>query len=254
MRVAALQTNILWEDPRGNFARLEAWIAAAASAGARLAVMPEMFACGFTMEAARVSEPPGGPTTEFLLGQARRHGLWLAGSLPEQPAGAERPFNTLVVAGPGGELVRYRKLHPFTAAGEHLHYGAGVERVVTNIEGVRFGLFVCYDLRFANQLWDLAPEVDAYLVVANWPEARRHHWTALLTARAIENQAYVVGVNRVGDGGSLHYTGDSRIVSPLGEILASAAQGETMLLAEIDPGEVARVRAALPFLKDRRSS
>lgn len=253
MRVAALQTDILWEDRAGNFARLERWIAAAAACGARLVALPEMFACGFTMRADRVAEPPLGPTTEFLLTQAARHDLWIAGSLPEQPPEADRPFNTLLLAGPKGEITRYRKIHPFTAAGEHEHYGAGEQHTVVDVEGVRFGLFVCYDLRFADELWSLAPRVDAFLVVANWPEARRHHWTTLLAARAIENQAYVVGVNRVGEGGSLRYTGDSRIVSPSGEILAAAAENETLLLAEVDPGEVARVRAALPFLRDRRA-
>ncbi len=252
MRVAALQTDILWEDPEGNFRRLDPWLAVAAAAGARLAVLPEMFACGFTMRSERVAEPPEGTSTAFLRQKAAEHGLWVAGSLPEQPDGAPRPYNTLVVAGPGGELTRYRKIHPFTYAGEHESYGAGSERTVVEIEGVRFGLFVCYDLRFADELWALAPEVDAYLVVANWPEARRRHWTALLTARAIENQAYVVGVNRVGEGGTLTYVGDSRIVSPLGELLATAAGGETMLLAEIDPTVVAAVREKLPFLRDRR--
>jgi predicted amidohydrolase len=204
------------------------------------------------MHTERVAEPPDGPTARFLAEQAARHCLWLAGSFPELPAGAAKPHNTLLVAGPGGEQVRYHKIHPFTYAGEDRHYQAGEERVTVTIEGLRLGLFVCYDLRFADEQWALAPEVDAYLVVANWPESRRGHWQALLTARAIENQAYVVGVNRVGKGGSLSYTGDSRIVSPNGEVLASAAEGETMLLADLDPAEVARVRAALPFLPDRR--
>ncbi len=252
MRVAALQTDILWEDPAGNFRRLEPWLADAAAAGARLAVLPEMFACGFTMHAERVAEAPEGPSTLFLRRQAEKHGLWVAGSLPEQPPGAARPYNTLVVAGPGGEIARYRKIHPFTYAGEHQSYLAGSEHATVEIEGVRCGLFVCYDLRFADEFWALAPGVDAYLVVANWPDTRRHHWTALLAARAIENQAYVVGVNRVGEGGALTYAGDSRVVSPMGELLATAAGGETMLLAEIDPAAVAEAREKLPFLRDRR--
>ena len=123
-----------------------------------------------------------------------------------------------------------------------------------SIAGFRFGLFICYDLRFADEFWALAPEVDAYLVVANWPETRRQHWKSLLAARAIENQAYVVGVNRVGEGGSLRYTGDSAILDPMGEVLAGAAGQETMLLADLDAAEVARVRATLPFLKDRRKA
>jgi predicted amidohydrolase len=258
MRVAALQTEIEWEDPRATFRRIVPWLEAAASAGARLVALPEMFACGFSMAAEAIAEPPGGPTTEFLTTHAERLGVWLAGSLPERPAGARRPSNTLVLAGPHGELHRYRKIHPFSFAGEHEHYEAGSERVVVEVEGVRLGLFVCYDLRFADEFWALAPEVDAYLVVANWPDTRRHHWTSLLVARAIENQAYVIGVNRVGTGGlsntgsKLRYTGDSRIVDPMGEVLAAGSTVETMLVAEVDPAVVADVRARLPFLADRR--
>lgn len=252
MRVAALQTDILWENRAGNFERLLPWLEAAAAAGARLVALPEMFACGFSMATERIAEPEGGPSSRFLVEQARRLGLWLAGSVPERPVPGERPFNTLVVAGPGGECVRYRKIHPFTYAGEHEHYQAGTAGVTLAIEGVRFALFICYDLRFANELWPLAGDTDAYLVVANWPETRRHHWRTLIEARAIENQAYVVGVNRVGEGGGLRYSGDSRIVDPLGEVLASAAGDETLLLAEIDPARVAETRRKLPFLQDRR--
>lgn len=255
MRVAALQLDLAWEDREANFERVDRWLPAATAAGARLLVLPEMFPCGFTMESHAVGEPFGGPSARFLVDRAKEHGVWLAGSIPERAEGAARdarPFNTLLVAAPDGTTHRYRKIHPFAHAGEHEHYGAGDARVVVTIDGVRCGLFVCYDLRFANDFWALAPEVDAYLVVANWPEARRRHWTTLLDARAIENQAYVVGVNRVGEGGGLRYAGDSRIVDPLGRALATASEGETMLVADLDPREVARVRAELPFLPDRR--
>jgi predicted amidohydrolase len=112
--------------------------------------------------------------------------------------------------------------------------------------------FVCYDLRFADAMWPIAMETDVYLVVASWPQARRAHWRALVQARAIENQAYVVGVNRVGSGGGLDYSGDSCVVDPLGEVLVSAASVETVLTIDVDPAVVAKVRADLPFLPDRR--
>ncbi|RMH17882.1 MAG: carbon-nitrogen family hydrolase [Acidobacteria bacterium] len=252
MRVAALQSDVVWEDPEANFARLERWIALAAEAGARLLALPEMFACGFSMAAERVAEPEDGPSSRFLVEQARRHRLWLAGSLPEHAAGAARPANALLLAGPGGERHRYRKIHPFTYAGEDRAYQAGDEHVTVDVEGLRLTLFICYDLRFADEFWVTAPGTDAYLVVANWPEPRREHWTALLRARAIENQAYVVGVNRVGEGGGLRYAGDSRIIDPMGRVLAAGAEQETLLLADLDPAEVAKVRRELPFLADRR--
>lgn len=252
MKIAALQLDIAWEDPAANFARARPHVAAAAAAGARLVVLPEMFACGFSMATERIREPEDGPSAGFLAEQARQHGLWICGSVPELPAGAERPYNTLILADPRGRLTRYRKIHPFTFAREHEHYAAGSERVTVDIEGLRCSLFVCYDLRFADEFWALAGQTDAYVVVANWPERRRRHWTTLLQARAIENQAYVVGVNRVGHGNGLDYSGDSMIVDPWGERLATAAGAETLLLADLRPEVVRDAREKFPVLKDRR--
>ena len=252
MKIAAIQSDIAWEDPAANFQRLAPQVASAAASGARLVILPEMYACGFSMATARIEEPVGGPSTTFLQDQARAHGLWICGSLPERREGTARPANTLVLAGPTGELHRYRKIHPFTFADEHLHYGAGDQLVTVDVEGVRCTLFVCYDLRFADEFWVTATATDAYVVVANWPARRRHHWTTLARARAIENQAYVVGVNRVGEGGGIAYSGDSRIIDPWGEVVASAAGQETLLLAEIDPSVVADARERFPVLRDRR--
>lgn len=252
MRVAGLQLDIAWEDPQANYARIRPWLHTARAAGARLVVLPEMFPCGFSMAPERVAEAPGGPSSAFLLEEAARHGFFVAGSLPERPSGAVRPFNTLLLAGPDGSLTRYAKIHPFTFAGEDQHYAAGDRHVTVTVEGVRLTLFVCYDLRFADEFWATANVTDAYLVVANWPERRRHHWTTLLHARAIENQAYVVGINRVGEGDGLVYQGDSRVVDPWGEAIATAAGRETLLLADLDPAVVAHARQSFPVLHDRR--
>lgn len=252
MKIAAIQSDIAWEDPEANFTRLRPWVAAAAAAGAKLVVLPEMFACGFSMTTATIAEPPGGPSTRFLEHQARQHDLWICGSVPEVPLGEAKPYNTLVLASPHGQVVRYRKIHPFSFAKEHEHYGAGTDHITVDVEGLRCSLFVCYDLRFADEFWGRAEQTDAYVVVANWPERRRHHWTTLLQARAIENQAYVVGVNRVGHGNGLDYSGDSRIVDPWGEVLAAAAGGETMVLADVRPEVVRDARERFPVLKDRR--
>jgi predicted amidohydrolase len=250
--VAGLQVSIAWEDPSANFARLRPWIARAAAAGARLTALPEMYSTGFSMKVDRIAEAPDGPSTTFLVEQAREHHMWIAGSVPVRFEAGQRPSNTLVLAGPLGELVRYRKIHPFTFAKEHEHYAAGGEHVVVELEGVRLALFVCYDLRFADEFWALAERTDAYLVVANWPERRRHHWQTLLQARAIENQAYVIGVNRVGEGNGLVYTGDSRIYDPWGEQLSGASSDESLLLADVDPARVRTARETFPFLRDRR--
>lgn len=252
MKVAGLQLDIAWENPQANYERIRPWAQAAAKAGARLLVLPEMFAHGFTMNTTEFHEPVDGPSSRFLQDLARDHGMWVCGSLPERPEGADRPYNTLVLSAPDGALTKYRKIHPFTCAGEHEHYREGADFVSVDIEGVRTTLFVCYDLRFADEFWANATQTDLYLVVANWPERRRHHWTTLLRARAIENQAYVAGVNRVGEGSGLNYAGDSQIIDPWGEILASAAGNETLLLSEVDPAVVADARRRFPFLTDRR--
>lgn len=254
MKVAAVQHDVCWEDPPATFARLRPQVAAAAGAGARLVVLTEMFGCGFSMDADRVAEPPDGPSTTFLVEQAGQLGVWVCGSVPLRDRPGELPANVFTLAGPGGELHRYAKVHPFSYSGEHERYRAGTELVTVEVEGLRVTPFVCYDLRFADEFWQQAGVTDCYVVVANWPEQRRAHWQALLTARAIENQAYVVGVNRVGvDGNGLTYAGDSRIIDPLGEVLAAGARTEALLVADVDAAVVAATRDRFRFLPDRRS-
>ena len=253
MRIAALQHDIVWEDRDANFARLAPQIARAVGAGAELVLLTETFSTGFSMTPG-IGEPEGGPSSRFLAERAAEHGVWVAGSCPEIAADGELPYNSLVLAGPDGTVHRYRKLHPFTHAGEHERFRAGEKPTTLEIGGLRITPFICYDLRFANVFWEAAERTDVYLVTANWPATRRHHWTTLLQARAIENQAYVVGCNRVGPAGDgTEHAGDSRIVSPMGELLATAAVGETIVLADVDPAEVAATRARLQFLPDRRA-
>lgn len=252
MRVAAVQHDIHWEDREATLRHLAPQVAAAAATGARLVVLTEMFPTGFSMRTHRTAEEEDGPSTRWLREQAERHDVWLAGSVAQQVEGDERAANTCLLVGPDGSVHRYRKIHPFTYAGEHERFVAGDRFVTVDLEGVRVTLFVCYDLRFADEFWATAADTDCYLVVANWPAARRRHWQVLLEARAIENQAYVVGVNRVGSGGDLEYAGDSRIIDPMGQVLAAGSVGETILIGEVDPQEVARTRERFPFLQDRR--
>lgn len=253
MRIAAVQHDIAWEDRDATLARLAPMVAAAAESGARLVSLTEMFPTGFSMRTDRTAEEPDGPATTWMVETAARHDVWLAGSVAEHTPGHDRPTNSLRLVSPDGHIRRYPKIHPFSYAGEDEHFSAGSEVVTVEVEGVRITPFVCYDLRFANVFWGAASDTDAYLVVANWPDARRAHWRALLDARAIENQAYVVGVNRVGTTGGqrLSYAGDSRVVGPTGEVLATAAQIETTLIADLDPAEVTATRDAFPFLRDR---
>ena len=253
MRFAVVQHDIVWEDRTANFARLAPLVARAAGAGAEFVLLSETFSTGFSMTPG-MGEPEGGPSAQFLQERAAEHGVWVAGSCPEVAPDGDLPYNSFVLAGPDGTVHRYRKLHPFTHAGEHERFKAGEKPVTVEIGGVRVTPFVCYDLRFADVFWSAALDTDVYLVTANWPAARRLHWQTLLQARAIENQAYVVGCNRVGTAGDgTEHTGDSRIVSPMGELLATAAGVETVLVADVDPAEVAATRQRLQFIADRRA-
>jgi len=256
MRIAAVQHDIVWNDRDANFARLAPMVAAAAAGGARLVLLSETFSTGFAVDNPKLGEPEGGPSSQFLVAQAAQHGVWVCGSCPEIPADSDkadqRPANSFVLAGPDGTVHRYHKIHPFTFGGETDHFRPGSKLIQVEIEGVRVSPLVCYDLRFADEFWQLALTTDVYLVPANWPESRRTHWMSLLQARAIENQAYVVGCNRVGEGGGLKYVGDSRIVDPLGELLATGSQAETILFADIEPATVAATRDRFRFLQDRR--
>jgi predicted amidohydrolase len=252
MRIAAVQHDIVWEDRDANFARLAPQVARGAGAGAELVLLTETFSTGFSMTPG-IGEPEGGPSAQFLAGQAAEHGIWVGGTCPEIADEETLPYNSFVLAGPDGTTHRYRKLHPFTHAGEHERFKAGEKPLTVEIAGLRVTPFVCYDLRFADVFWNAAPGTDLYLVPANWPSPRRLHWQTLLQARAIENQAYVVGCNRVGTAGDgTTHVGDSRIVDPTGELLATGAGGETILLADVDPAVVAQTRERFRFLPDRR--
>jgi predicted amidohydrolase len=252
VRVALVQHDIVWEDRDATLNHLHPLIKRAASEGARLVVLTELFAVGFTMQTKKVAEPAEGPTTRWMRDQAAEHDIWLCGSVPEVNAGDDRPSNQLVLVAPDGATHRYAKVHRFASAGEDDHYAAGTGEITVDVDSLRVTPFVCYDLRFGDRFWARAADSDCYVVVASWPAARRTHWRALLVARAIENQAYVVGCNRVGIGGDVDYVGDSLVVDPFGEVLADGKRGlETVLVADIDPARVATIRAQYPFLRDR---
>lgn len=256
LQVAGVQADLAWQDRDANHAMARTEVGRAAALGARLVVLPEMFPSGFSMDTARVAEAQDGPSAELLVDLAARHDVWTAGTFAcRHDSGL--PTNRFLVAGPDGEVTTYDKVHPFTHGDEADHYVGGTRLRVAEVDGVRLGLAVCYDLRFANLFWTLGPGVDGFLVPANWPCARAAHWRALLVARAIENQAYVLGVNRVGvgrrlGGGDLDYCGDTMLVDPMGATLAAASGQSNLVLGTIDTDEVAQVRDRFRFLPDRR--
>ena len=250
MKIALIQFDIEWEDPAANHRRAGKLLEEAAERGSRVAVLPEMFSTGFSMNTRRIAQPPGGSSEAFLKKTAGALGLWILASIPED--GIPAPRNTALIVSPKGEVTRYSKIHPFTFGEEDLHYAPGERIVTVNIRGTRLTPFICYDLRFPEPFRFAAADTDVFVVMANWPEPRRDHWKTLLRARAIENQAYVVGVNRVGEGGGQMYAGDSAAVSPVGETLAQVSRTESVLVCEIDPEFVAQVRKSFPVLDDRR--
>lgn len=255
MRFAALQHDIEWCERERNFTRLDERIDDAVSRGAEFVLLSETFSTGFAVDDSRFAEPEGGPSSTFLVERAVRHGIWIGGTCPEVSETGDddpRPANTFVVAAPDGATSRYRKIHPFTYGGEDAHVRPGRDLVTVKVGDLRVSLFVCYDLRFADEFWALARDTDVYLVPANWPSSRREHWMALLRARAIENQAWVIGCNRVGEGGGLHYGGDSMIVDPHGEIVALGGDSDETLFADVTAERVAEIRHRFRFLQDRR--
>lgn len=249
-KVRGIQMDLAWEDPPENFRRAEGQIALAAAEGAALVVLPEMFATGFSMRSADMASHADA-TVGFLSGAAARHGVHLVGGFAD-PCPV-LPRNAAGVFGPdGAERVRYHKIHPFSLAREHEHFGGG-DRVCTfEAGGLRVCPLICYDLRFPEIFRAVAGRTDLFVVIANWPEQRRDAWSTLLRARAIENQCFVLGINRIGEGNGLCYTGDSALVGPLGDVRSQAASCAALIGGEVTAEEVADVRRRFSFLADRR--
>lgn len=250
MRVAGLQLDLRWEDPDENLSRALRLADQAVAAGAELLVLPEMFNTGFSMDATKCAAAAAS-TQAALADFARRRAVHLVAGFAE-PA-TPRPANALTLLGPDGrERLHYRKIHPFSLAGEERHYAAGETLSTVTIEGVRVTPVICYDLRFPELFRAAASRTDLFLVIANWPEKRRQAWSTLLAARAIENQCFVLGVNRVGEAVGEPHSGDSALFDPFGGVRASVSQQPAVVLGEVDAGDVARVRERFPFLRDRR--
>ncbi|MHA3701695.1 nitrilase-related carbon-nitrogen hydrolase [Jatrophihabitans sp. YIM 134969] len=260
--MAAVQHDIVWEDPKATTTALADPVAQAAGGGARLVVLSEMFATGFSMAPERIAEPEDGFIATWMREQAAANRCWVLGSIAQTASGGnvghDKPANVAVLAGPDGEVHRYAKIHPFSYGGEDEHYRAGDRTLTVDVEGTRVSVFVCYDLRFPDVFYAVADQTDLYVVPANWPAVRQEPWRALLRARAIENMAYVVGVNRVGTAPGakrdVAYGGASVIVDPVGTRLVEARDVATTLVAEVDPAVVAAARERFGFLADRTTA
>ena len=253
MDVCAIQYDIAWEDKAANFARVRALLAGADPAPGGLIVLPEMFATGFSMNVAAICEGRERAAEGALAEFAAERGCAVLGGVVTRAADG-RGRNQAVLVGPDGrELARYTKMHPFSFAGETAHYAPGERPVVVEWGGAKLAPFVCYDLRFPEVFRSVtASGAEVLAVIANWPASRREHWRTLLRARAIENQAYVVGVNRIGADPNVAYSGDSLIVGPRGEVLADAGTGQCTVCTRLDLGGLRAYRKEFPALKDMK--
>jgi predicted amidohydrolase len=250
MRVHIVQTDTVWHDRAANHAKAAALIEAAQPSPGDLVVLPEMFAVGFTMDVASAAD--GADETEHFLGDlARRYRVTVVGGNVIHPDAHGR--NVAEIFAADHKLARYAKIHPFGYAGETRHYAGGEGVALFPLGDFTASAFVCYDLRF--------PEVfraatlggaEVLVVIANWPAARAAHWAALLTARAIENQAYVIGCNRVGSDPNVPYAGGSVVIDPRGKIVADGGDAEGVVTATLDRAALCDYRAHFPALADAR--
>jgi predicted amidohydrolase len=252
LRVAMIQQDTRWQEPAENLARARGFVAAAARAGARVAVFPELFTLGFTMAPEPFAEPLPGPTSEALGALSREFSLYVVGSVVE--AHAPHPRNAAFVTAPDGSLVAaYRKLHPFSYGDENRHYTSGDDCPVFEIDGIPCGLQICYDLRFPEPFRSLATRgAEVVFIPANWPARRIAAWSTLLAARAIENQMAICGVNRVGHDPHLQYPGLSALHDAFGEVIAAGGDQEGLVVGDLDLAQLRAWRERFPALKDRR--
>ena len=252
MQIVGVQFDITWEDPQANHAKVEAMLASADLRAGAMVVLPEMFSTGFTMNLSPVTMFAV-QSQQFLCDLAKRFQVTIVAGLPMPPVDRLGRNQAITFSPEGKVIASYTKLHPFSLGGEHKSYEPGTELVSFPWQGFTVAPFVCYDLRFP-EIFRHATRRGAslLLVIANWPIARAEHWLTLLRARAIENQLYVVGVNRVGRDPNTLYGGRSIVVDPMGVVRADAGADEGLLRADIDLQVVQRTRERLPFLQDLR--
>lgn len=242
-----IQPDIIWEDKQANLVRYEQLIRGLPAG--QVVVLPEMFSTGFSMQPAQLAENMDGVSVTWMREMALRQRCILTGSLMIAEEG--RYYNRMIWMQPDGQYFFYDKRHLFAFAGEHAHYSRGERRLIVRVNGWRICLAVCYDLRFPVWLRNRGDEYDVLIIVANWPARRRLAWKTLLQARAIENQCYTIGVNRIGeDGHGINHAGDSSIFDPIGTLIWQQADTAAVHTVVLQKETLEQVRTNLPFLQD----
>ena len=270
LTVTLIQSNLVWEDKEANLRMFEEKIRSIKER-TEMVILPEMFTTGFSMQPKLLAEKMEGSTMQWMMRMAKEFRIIITGSLIIEEGG--HYYNRLIWMLPVGQYAHYDKRHLFGFAGEDEKYSIGNKRLIASVNGLKLNLQVCYDLRFpvwASQQSFVPPllekkkvsnfdafrepehpEYDILVYVANWPEKRNHAWKTLLQARAIENQCYVIGLNRVGnDGNDIYHSGDSMIADPLGEVVYQKSHDEDIFTITLHKEKVNEIRKKFPFWKD----
>jgi len=253
MIVLGVQLDIIWEDKRANHRKVRTLLEKQSIQPGSMIVLPEMFSTGFSMNVETISEGSHRETEIFLAGLATEYQCYVLGGVVTSTAEGLGRNEAVVFNAKGTEVARYCKLHPFSFAGENNYYAPGGSIRTFGWQDFTISPFICYDLRFP-EAFRAAVGLGAtlFVVIANWPQVREKHWRTLLRARAIENQAYVIGVNRCGADPKNSHSGCSMILDPGGEAVAMAGSEETVIQASLDYKLLVDCRARFPVLADRR--
>ncbi|TSJ39259.1 amidohydrolase [Mucilaginibacter corticis] len=248
LKITSFQGYLFWEKIDQNLQNI-----ALRLSGIRektdLIILPEMFNTGFTMNASELAEPMGGKTMQWMHKIAKQYDCVVTGSLIIAEKG--KYYNRLIWMLPEGTCNYYDKRHLFALGKEHHTYTAGTKKLIVELKGWKICPMICYDLRFPVWMRNVKETYDLLLIVANWPERRALHWRTLIPARAVENQAYVIGVNRVGhDGNEVYHSGDSTCIDPNGNVVYYKRDEEDVYTFTIVADEIQKTRRAMPFLKD----
>ncbi len=252
LSITTIQTILHWENKQANLLMLENKINTIEEK-TEIIVLPEMFSTGFTMQPQLFAETMEGETVEWMKKIAADNRVIVTGSIIINEV--DKYFNRLIWMMPNGEFGYYDKRHLFTYGDENKYYTAGKKRLIASVKGWKINLQICYDLRFPvwarQQSTTVEPAYDVLIYVANWPDKRIHAWKTLLCARAIENQCYVIGVNRIGDDGNkIYHSGNSLVIGPLGEVLYYMADEEDIFTIALEKEKLEEVRTKFPFWKD----
>lgn len=248
LKITVFQGYLFWENVDKNLQNITLRLS-----GIRektdLIILPEMFNTGFTMEAETLAEPMNGKTMQWMHATAHKYDCIVTGSLIISESG--RFYNRLIWMRADGSYECYDKRHLFGLGKEDRTYTAGTKRLIVELKGWKICPVICYDLRFPVWLRNKDAVYDLMLVVANWPEKRSLHWRTLIPARAVENQCYIIAVNRVGhDGNEVYHSGDSTCIDPNGNVVYYKRDEEDVYTFTINPEELIKVRRQLPFLAD----